>query len=600
MTLDKGAMGGEKLIIVAEKASVARAIKAVVAAAKANAVVSSVRGHMMEADLPDGYEWGAKHPLEIIKLRKVVDKISDNRVFEQLVKVFSGGGSLVIATDNDSEGELIGYEILQVYRRVRGGEPVVFRMRFNSVDRRELFASLRNLEKGLNMRWVEKARFRQIFDLVTGAAFTRLLTLSTRRLAPVRVISWGSCQTPTLNFVVEREKEIQRFKPQKYWVLEATLRTAGGEEFKAATQQIWSREKAEQAFEKARKAGEAVVTAYSKAEKTLQRPLPMRTDDVLRDLTRITGVSANRLLAMMEELYAEGYISYPRTDTNRYRRGFDFQTPLNAVTAADALRDAKPDKSEPVPRNGSRDDGAHPPIYPVATYRGTGVLMQIWEYIARRFYANAFFDDAVQSTSRAEIDIDELTFSAEGSTTTKQGYLQVFTYFRPRDKPLPELMVGEKLQIIDVAIREDETKPPPRLTEADLLKLMEKNGIGTDATRASFPQLITERNYAVRVGRVFKPTPLGMALIEALAEADTRLVTPETRRLVEDYMAKIERGETGFEESLEQSLRLYEELLKRCSDKIDEISSSLAQHIKPVARKKAAKKKHDGFTNLNK
>lgn len=600
-TSDKDTMDGEKLIIVAEKASVARAIKAVVSAAKANAVVSSVRGHMMEADLPDGYEWGAKHPFEIIKLRKVVDKISDNRVFEQLVKVFSGGGVLVIATDNDSEGELIGYEILQVYRRVTGGEPVVYRMRFNSVDRRELFASLRNLEKGLNMRWVEKARFRQIFDLVTGAAFTRLLTLSTRRLAPVRVISWGSCQTPTLNFVVEREKEIQQFKPQKYWVIEATLRKASGEEFKAATQQIWNRDEAEQVFEKARKAGEAVVTSYTKSEKTLPRPLPMRTDDVLRDLTRITGVSANRLLSMMEELYAEGYISYPRTDTNRYRRGFDFQTPLKAVTAADALRDAKPDKAEPDPRNGSRDDGAHPPIYPVATFRGSGVLMQIWEYIARRFYANAFFDDAVQSTAKAEIGIDGIAFSAEGSSVTKQGYLQVFSYFRPRDKPLPELMVGEKLQIIDVTIREDETKPPPRLTEADLLRLMEKNGIGTDATRASFPQLITERNYAVRAGRFFKPTPLGMALIESLAEADTRLITPETRRLVEDYMAKIERGETSFQESLEQSLSLYEELLRRCGDKIDEISRRLAQHVKPFARKRQAKKKGEpSLMNSNK
>ncbi|MEM2986080.1 MAG: DNA topoisomerase, partial [Candidatus Caldarchaeum sp.] len=245
----------------------------------------------------------------------------------------------------------------------------------------------------------------------------------------------------------------------------------------------------------------------------------------------------------------------------------------------------------PLPGNGSRDDGGHPPIYPVATFRGSGVLMQIWEYIARRFYANAFFDDAVQSTSKAEIVIDGVTFSAEGSSVTKQGYLQVFTYFRPRDKPLPELREDEKLQIIEVTMREDETKPPQRLTEADLLRLMEKNGIGTDATRASFPQLITERNYAVRAGRFFKPTPLGMALIESLAEADTRLITPETRRLVEDYMAKIERGETSFEESLDQSLRLYEELLRRCGEKIDEISRRLAQHVKPFAGKRRAKKK---------
>ncbi|MEM4189278.1 MAG: toprim domain-containing protein, partial [Candidatus Caldarchaeum sp.] len=99
-------MNGERFIVIAEKASVARAIKSVIAAAKANAVVSSVRGHLMEADLPEGYEWGVKHPLEIIKLRNVVDKISDTKTFENLVRLFNDGGLLVVATDNDSEGEL--------------------------------------------------------------------------------------------------------------------------------------------------------------------------------------------------------------------------------------------------------------------------------------------------------------------------------------------------------------------------------------------------------------------------------------------------------------------------------------------------------------
>ncbi|MEM1949739.1 MAG: toprim domain-containing protein, partial [Candidatus Caldarchaeum sp.] len=113
-------MNAERYIIVAEKASVAKAIRGVVEAARVNAAVASVRGHLMEADLPEGYEWGLKHPLEIMDLRHVLDRVSDGKTFDYLVRVFKEGGVLVVATDNDSEGELIGLEILKVYRRLRG------------------------------------------------------------------------------------------------------------------------------------------------------------------------------------------------------------------------------------------------------------------------------------------------------------------------------------------------------------------------------------------------------------------------------------------------------------------------------------------------
>lgn len=578
-------MNSNKLFIVAEKASVARAIKAVVAAAKMNAEVVSVRGHMMEADLPDGYEWGAKHPLEIIKLREVVDKVSDRSTYKLLTKLFSEEGVLVVATDNDSEGELIGHEILQTYRKIRGDGGECLRMRFNSVDRRELFASLKNMEKGLNMRWVEKARFRQVFDLITGAAFTRLLTESTRRKAFVRLISWGSCQTPTLNFVIEREKQILSFKPEKYWTISVTLRTRRGEVFQVTSAPYWNQSDVMKTKESIGNVREATVTQYSESERKIARPLPMRTDDVLRDLTRLTGLSANKILGLMEQLYAEGYISYPRTDTNRYRRSFDFQTPLEAVSKYDPLKAVKPVFDKANPRNGSKDDGAHPPIYPIKTFRGEGMMMKVWEYVARRFYANAFFDDAVQLVQQTVVNVAGLTLNAQGVRLVSQGFFEAFDYFKPADRPIPPLSQGEKLEIVEIQVIEDETKPPPRLTEADLLRLMEKNGIGTDATRALYPQLILERNYAVKEGKYFKPTPLGMSLIESLAEADARLVTPETRRIVEEYMTKIERGETSLQESLDKTLQIYEELLKTCNTKIEEISSRLAQTVATPAYK---------------
>ncbi len=580
-------MSDTLFIVVAEKPSVARSIKNILT--KANILVTSVRGHLMEADLPDGYEWGMKHPLEIIKLRNVVDRISDKKTFKKLVKLFNRGGVLVIATDNDSEGELIGSEILKVFRSVRGEGAEYLRMRFNSLDRSELLASWGKLEKDLNWRWVEKARFRQVFDLITGAAFTRLLTQSTQKRAKVRLISWGSCQTPTLNFVVEREKEILSFKPKKYWTITAVLETEDGQSFTAKSDVFLEEQTARTIFETVKNVEKAVVYDYSSVEKLVPRPLPMRTDDVLRDLTRITGLYANKLLSIMEDLYAEGFISYPRTDTNRYGKSFYFDH-VRRVVEESGIFSKVSDVKEPRPRNGGRDDGAHPPIYPTAVYRGKGIRMRVWEYIARRFYANAYAEDAVQRLQQATVSLGQVTLSASGSSIVSEGFYTYFHYFRPDDSPLPTLYKGQTLQVLKVELIEDETKPPTRLTEADLLRLMEKHGIGTDATRAIYPQLIIERNYARRKGRYFTPTVLGMKLIEALAITDRRLVTPETRRMVEEYMMKIERSEATLEESLDKSLQLYEVLLKSCSERIEEISSLLAAAIRasePNGRKNA-------------
>jgi len=586
-------MKNERYIVVAEKASVARAIKSAIGPAKADVVVTSVRGHLMNADLPPGYEWGSVDPSEIIKLRRVVDKVSDTKSYNTLKRLFAEGGVLVVATDNDSEGELIGFEVLQVYRDLNGSQEC-YRMRFNSLNRRELLQSWANLEKGLNWRWVEKARFRQVFDLITGASFTRLLTQAARRYAPVRLISWGSCQTPTLNFVVEREREINSFKPQKYWFIEAVLRTEEGEEFKSYTEKYVDKDMADKLFENVKGCSTALVEDFQTTEKTLPRPLPMRTDDVLRDLTRLTKLSANKLLEMLETLYAEGYISYPRTDTNRYRRDFDFETAWSAVAESKVLEGLPEVSGKAAPRNGAMDDGAHPPIYPTAPYRGGGLLGKIWEYVARRFYANAYAEDAVQQTQKAAIKIADVSFFAVGRNVVKPGYMLYYPYFRPADQPVPQMRPGQVLTVVGVKLVEGETKPPPRLDEAELLRLMEKNGIGTDATRATYPSLIVERRYALRQGSRYRPTLLGLKLVESLEKTDRRLVTPDTRKMVEQYMEALEKGEARLETCLETSLKTYEELLSLCRQRALEVGKYLAEAY--MAEMKAAGRKRDRFT----
>ena len=569
-------------VVVAEKPSVARAISEVLGSmGERGVLVTSVRGHLLDLDLPLAFRnWRGRDPVEVLDLNlsDLRYVVRDAESYRNLLRVFNERAPLVIATDNDHEGELIGAEILMVYRKVRGDKARYFRMRFNSVDEEELLRAWRNLEQDLNWRWVYKAEFRRAFDLLTGAAFTRFLTLSAERKGFDGLLSWGSCQTPTLYFVVERDRQIENFRPVPFWYLEALLENSRGERLTARTERFWEKAEALELVKEASSAEFAVVRDWREEDELVRRPLPSRTDDVLRDLVSITGRTARELMEVLEQLYAEGYISYPRTETNRYPEGFNFTRAARSVVGA-GLVSPEVTMRRPNPRQGRLDDGAHPPIYPIRPFTGRGVLAEVWEYIARRFVANAYFDDALVSKQSALIDLGGVEFSASGRRVLRRGFLEAFPYEQIAEDPLPKMAVGERLRVLEVKLREGKTSPPPRMTESELLGVMEAHGIGTDATRATFPALIVSRGYAVKTGKSIRSTELGRALVEALRSVDERLVTPETRRRVEERMALVEKGLADWRELLRESLREYRELLVECVGKWEEHGRSLSALI---------------------
>jgi len=575
-------------IIVAEKPSVGRMIERL---RISSALVLSVRGHVLDVDFPEGYDWRDVPPSKLFDVKELRLIVRDKKTYYSLKRAFSENklATLVIATDNDPEGELIGWEIAYIYQQtVKEYAKPFYRMRFNSTDYTELRRAWDNKEPGLNMRWVEKAAFRRDFDLITGAAFTRLLTLSTRRAgADVRILSWGSCQSPTLYFVVQREKEILDFKPRKFWRIAALLETKDGEKFWAYSDKFDVKEKAEMTYASIKYERTAIVYKYEEEPERIPKPLPTRTDELLRDVSRFFGIPASKALDIAEELYGQGYISYPRTDTNIYRKDFDFIRYAEAAARGLGL-DPKRFRN-PYPRQGKHDDGAHTPIYPLKPYRGEGNARKIWEHVARRFLANAFYDDAEKVKQATVISLKKTLLYASGSKISKEGFFEILPYMKPSEKPLPKMISGQNLRVVKIKLKEEKTKPPSRLTEAELLEILERWNIGTDATRATYPDLITSRGYALRKRKTFYPTPLGIKLIEALAKIDESLVSPETRKRVEEMMMKIERGEISMENAKRAMLSLYKKLFSRLEEKIDEVAQSLASTIsyerKPLIKK---------------
>lgn len=543
------------MIVVAEKPSVARAI---MRAVMPDAEVVSLSGHVLELDFHEKYSsWRSIDPAELFhaETRWI---IRDRKAYNSLLRALrSAGDPIVFATDNDHEGELIAYEAMLVAKEVLS-KPNYMRMRFNTVTENELRKAWRSLESDLNWGWVEKALFRHKFDLIVGAAYTRLLTLTARKNGvAVKLVSYGSCQTPTLWFVYERDMEIRNFKPETYYVIWAVLDDKGTK-VKVSTGPVKDRDEAEKLYRTAKDARNALVREYSLKVEEEQKPLPTDTDTMLQELTRILAVGGNRIMASAEDLYAEGFISYPRTETNMWVR-------VNHQEILEKLRETPLSKfivfQDLNPMDGKKNDEAHPPIHPIKPYLAGDLKGKIWEYIARRYLANVVGRNAVFERWKLSVELNGVPMEASSKYFIHEGFYEVFPYFRPRDLLwIPELRKGQALPVLDVQIEEKKTKPPPHLTESELLRLMERNGIGTDATRHIFPALIVERGYALRRRKSFMMTSHGEALINLLKSVDRRLVTPETRRFVERMMAEVEARRISIEEALSRSLKVYEAL----------------------------------------
>jgi len=552
------------MYVVTEKGSVARSIRTAV---KPSPRVSALSGHFLGLDFPKEYNiWSKVDPKELFNAPinwVITDRKNYRKLTEELKEAVS---PIVMATDNDPEGELIAYEVLHLAKKAMGDFSYK-RMRFNASTRSELQRAWSNLEEELNWGWVWKALFRHKFDLVTGAAYTRLLTLSAQQQGKrSKLVSWGSCQTPTLWFVYERDMEISHFQPEKYYVIEAVLNIEGIT-IKVSSDPIRDKEMAEVLFERARMQREAVVKKFVLKDEIRFKPWPTDTDAMLQELTKLLPLSGARIMSIAESLYAEGYISYPRTQTNMWIK-VEHKTILASLAGtpfADYIVMADLD-----PRNGRKNDGAHPPIHPTEPCEVKGSKGKIWDYLARRYLANVISKDALFKRWILRVDLNGIILQASGRYMIQEGFYRVFPYFKPKNlQRIPEVHLGMKLAVEGIDLEERETKPPPHLSESDLLRMMEQYSIGTDATRQIYPSLIVRRGYAYRRGKYLTLSNVGYDLINELKRVDDRLVTPETRAYVEAGMVEVEKRSKTAEEALKESLTIYEKLYTKLVDKLN-------------------------------
>lgn len=590
--------------------------------------MTSVLGHLNEMEFSDKQlsNWSSCDPEILFSARISTFVKNDNKdVASNIENESRSAQKLFIWTDNDREGEHIGYEVVQIAQK---GNPSltgenVKRAVFNNIEAGHVRQAAR-FPQNLDMRLVNAVQARMEVDLRIGAALTRFQTMSIQRSISSlqnKVISYGSCQFPTLGFIVDQYKRVTNFKSEPFWyiAIEAKMPQSfvlyqhqqqnlqnDQEDSASSTEKRKSRQKKPKdtlafkwnrnhlfdramthtIFEVCLDSGKKPkVSRVIEKPASLWRPLPLTTVELQKVCSsKFRGMSAKQVLDIAERLYNKGFISYPRTETDVFDDSINLESLVRKQyishewgTYAKTLLGENGGNTPKfvTPRKGKHNDKAHPPIHPVVHANRSAMDKaddwKVYEFITRRFLACCSADAKGARTSVTLNWNDEL-FTASGLVVLERNFLEVYPYQKWESSAvqIPQGMfnVGNIVELSSANMLEGETTAPKHLTEPDLISLMDANGIGTDATMADHIDTIIQREYVLKRKAtdqsipIFVPTALGYGLVEGYDKIgfDSSLSKPFLRKEMELSMKAIGEGQKSKEEVLRDTIEQYQEV----------------------------------------
>ncbi|MDH7517601.1 MAG: DNA topoisomerase I [Candidatus Thermoplasmatota archaeon] len=540
-------------------------------------VVIGLKGHIINVDYPAGFNrWTKIPPHELIDVEPI-KKVSEKGIANALKSLVDKNPFVIIATDYDREGELIGVEAVNLLREYNKNITQIKRAKFSAITPYEINKAFDNLtDVDYNLSNAGEAR--QIIDLVWGAVLTRFISLTSRRLGK-DFLSIGRVQSPTLALLVDREKEIKNFKPKPFWQIIAKLEK--GKQFDAVHIEgnFWDEQKAQDVYNKIKGVKKAFVKNVDKKVEHEMPPSPFNTTTFLQAASGI-GFSAAKAMSVAEELYMLGLISYPRTDNTVYPPSLNIRAILEKLASSSFSKEAQEVimNGREHPTRGKKYATDHPPIHPVGVPSDGKLHSEqktIYELICRRFLAT-LAKDAVSETTDVSLDISGENFKASGYKLIEPNWKKIYTYFRERKNDLPDLFEGETIDVLKVQLKEDSTKPPQRYTQGSLIAKMEQLLLGTKSTRHEIISKLYSRKYIL--GSQPIPTSTAIAVVEALGDCD--VVKPKMTAQLEKDMNDIAEGKKTLEETVKESREMLTKVMKTLELDKEKIKTNIKKAIK--------------------
>ena len=520
--------------------------------------------------------------------------------------------TLYLATDPDREGEAISWhvrEILQDKKKLKG--KTVKRVTFNEITKsavQEAFKNARELDTDL----IDAYLARRCLDYLVGFNLSPVLW---RKLPGSK--SAGRVQSVALRLICEREAEIEIFKPQEYWSIAATLHTPDGAPFEARLTHlsgnkldkldIGSKDDADHAVQRIMNKSLSVQTVKKKQSSRNPSP-PFITSTLQQEAARKLYFSATQTMRTAQKLYegisldgeTVGLITYMRTDgttlsqdaVNQARSQIHNQYGANYVPDAPRLFKSKAKNAQEAheairPTDLSRTPQQMKPFLDDQMYK---LYDLIWKRTMASQMASAVFDQVVAEISDGT---DDVVLRANGSVVKFDGFLALYQEStdddeeNEKDRRLPPMDQGDALKTISVNPDQHFTQPPPRYSEASLVKKMEELGIGRPSTYASILQVLRDRGYVRTEKRRFFPEDRGRLVTTFLVKFFTRYVDYEFTANLEDELDAISAGKVEWKEALRLFWKDFSHAIGETKELtitnvLDELDSELGEHFFPV------------------
>jgi DNA topoisomerase I len=513
---------------------------------------------------------------------KYVVTPAKKKILDDLKKAAERADALYVATDPDREGEAIGWHLAQ---ELPVDKRKIYRVAFNEITERAVKAAFQNPGK-IDLKKVDAQQARRVLDRLVGYSLSPLLWEKVQR-----GLSAGRVQSVAVRLVVDRERAIQAFQPEEYWSLHARLRAGHPPEFVATLREV-AGEKPVLANEETTRALMAtldgarfVVRSVTRGERRRNPAAPFITSTLQQDAGRKLGFTARKTMTVAQQLYegvdigdrgSVGLITYMRTDSVRVSR--EAQEEARTWVTRRLGGEYVPDSPPAYKSRGSAQE-AHEAVRPTdvdldpravarfLTRDQQGLYRLIWE----RFLASQMVP-AVYDTVSADIDAGQCVFRAQGQTMKFKGFTAVYIESREDDdagdedseSPVPVLTQGEVLTVLGLDPKQHFTQPPPRYTEAALIKALEELGIGRPSTYASIlGTIIHDRGYVRRERRTLFPTELGMAVTDKLLPYFGEIMDVEFTAQMEDHLDKVEEGARNWVQTVKEFYEPFKRDLAR-------------------------------------
>ncbi|MEP7029082.1 MAG: type I DNA topoisomerase, partial [Candidatus Eisenbacteria bacterium] len=513
------------------------------------------------------------------------------KVLGQLKLAAAKAREIYLAPDPDREGEAIAWHLATA---LSGKDRPMHRLTFNEITERAVKAALA-APRELDMNLVNAQQARRVLDRLVGYQVSPLLWQVVRY-----GLSAGRVQSVALRLVCEREAEVRAFVPEEYWSVEAELETEAGERFTAQLFRVGDKKledrelKAEgeclRFIEEMRKAEPIVAEVKETDRQSKPRP-PFITSTLQQDAYGRLGFGAKRAMQVAQKLYEGiplglegpvGLITYMRTDSTRLAG--EAITELREWIGTSYGKEYLPD-SPPVygKRAGAQD--AHEAIRPTSALRTPDSVrrflseeqVKLYQLVWSRAVASQMNPARYKATS-IDIGVGRLGLKATGSVLVFPGHLRAYGETdEERSSRLPPLAVGQKLRLVDLHPEQHFTQPPPRFTEATLVKAMEELGIGRPSTYATIITTITGRDYVNRDGGRLVPTDLGMAVSKLLVRMFPDVFDVDFTRRMEEELDRVETGEDEWHAVIREFYAPFKADLDRASADKKALRASLEE-----------------------